>query len=137
MNLSNETQKSVKKLVRNWERVRAYFSQLPKKEDWLNDRESVIGHLWWDNPDLVWVLITDKEESYEGSQAQIGITKDGRIMWEYQSHCSCNSYEDSTGEGNGEFLPELSKKSYELNGIPYDWEHQIRENITKLLGPAK
>ena len=133
--MHKDTEKLISKLTKNWESVKSH--QVLKKEEYGSGRETVIGKLWWDNPDLIFVLVTDQEEGYNGSQAQVGITKDGRIRWEYQSHCSCNDYEDSMGDGDGDFVPELSKKSYELKGIPLDWEAQIRTNIEKLLEASK
>lgn len=120
----------IAKVIYHWDTIKA--KQVLKKEDYGSGRETVIGKLWWDNPNLIFVLVTDKEENYEGSQAQIGISKDGKLRWEYQSHCSCNDYEDSTELGK-EFKPELSKKCYELNSIPLDWEEQIKKNIKELL----
>jgi len=120
----------IEELVKNWDLIKS--KQVLKKEDFGSGRETIIGKLWWDNPDLIFVLITDQEEGYDGSQAQIGVSKDGKLRWEYQSHCSCNYYEDSSGLGE-EFVPELSKKSYELNSIPLDWEKIITGNIEKLL----
>ncbi len=127
---SKETATYVKKLVAKWDKVKA--TQVIKKEEYGAGRETVIGKLHWDNPDLIFVLVTDREEGYEGSQAQIGITKDGKVRWEYQSHCSCNSYEDSTGIGQ-EFDPKLSRKDYQLSEIPLDWDTIIKENIIKML----
>lgn len=123
MELAKETTDLISELKLNFEVI---------KNKQIKDKELDGLHLWWDNPNLIFVLITDEEEDYEGSQAQIGIAKDGSIRWEYQSHCSCNGYEDSNDEGK-EFLLELTKKSYELNSIPLDWEEQIRKNILKLL----
>ena len=130
MNLAQETKELITELVSNWDKVKS--SMVLKQEDYGAGKETRIGKLWWDNTDLIFVLVTDKEEGYEGSQAQIGISKEGGIRWEYQSHCSCNDYEDSSGTGIGaEF--DLTKKSYELASIPLDWEEQIRNNIKKLL----
>ena len=128
MNLAQETKELIAELVNNWDKVKT--SMVLKKEVYGAGTETRIGKLWWDNADLIFVLVTDEEEGYEGSQAQIGISKGGGIRWEYQSHCSCNGYEDSSGVGN-EF--NLTKKSYELASIPLDWEEQIRNNIKKLL----
>lgn len=128
MILQKQTQDSINKLIENWDYIKSKY--IFKKEDYGSGRDTAVGKLWWDNPKLIFVLITDNEESYEGSQAQIGITKDGKIRWEYQSHCSCNDYEDSNGEGKD---LDLTKKDYELNEIPLDWENQIQINIAKLL----
>jgi len=128
MNLAQETKELITELVNNWDKVKS--TMFLRKIDYGSGKETRIGNLWWDNADLIFVLVTDMEEGYEGSQAQIGISKEGGIRWEYQSHCSCNDYEDSSGLGN-EF--DLTKKGYELNAIPLDWEEQIRNNIKKLL----
>lgn len=85
----------------------------------------------WNNPHVIWVLATNNEEDYSGSQTQIGLTEKGKLVWEYQSHCSCNSYEDSE-QIPEEFL-KADLKSYELKEIPLDWEDKIRENIKLLL----
>ena len=92
---------------------------------------SPIDSFHWNNPNLIWLLTTNNEEGWEGSQTQIGMTRDARLVWEYQSHCSCDSYEDSTVIGN-EFPP-TTTKSFELNAIPLDWEAQIVKNLTNLL----
>lgn len=130
--MNDKTTKLISKLIKNWDTIKA--NQILKKEDYGSGRDTVIGKLWWDNPDLIFVLVTDQEEFYGGSQAQIGINKEGGVRWEYQSHCSCNDYEDSSGTGQ-DFIADigLTKKSYELNGIPLDWEIQIQNNIEKLL----
>lgn len=131
--LNKDTQKLIKKAVKNWEALRKDFSK-PTSSSYVADTESKIGILHWDNPNLLWVLITNNDEGYEGSQTQIGLAKDGRLMWEYQSHCSCNGYEHSSGEPNNDFCKDLEgKKSYELNGIPLDWETKIQENLKKIL----
>lgn len=128
MNLSKETQAAIKKILPKWEKIQLAFFQ-PKEKSW-EDMETPIGTLYWANPNILFLLTTHNEESYEGSQTQIGLSKDGRLMWEYQSHCSCNGYE--TSHDHGKEL-EVTKKTYELNDVPLDWEHQIRENIEKLL----
>jgi len=128
MQLQKETQKLVNKVVKNWETLKS--KEKLKKEDYGSEFTSVIGELYWDNPNCLWVLATQNEEGYDGSQTQIGLTKEGKIVWEYQSHCSCDGYYDSH-----EHLPELdlSKKNYELDKIPLDWENKIQENIKKIL----
>lgn len=128
--MSQETKQLIEQLTAKWDKIKSKY--VLSKEDYGSGRETLIGKLWWDNPNLIFVLVTDKEEGYDGSQAQIGISKDGKIRWEYQSHCSCYGYEDSDELGE-EFKPELSKKSYELREIPLDWENQIRKNIKKLI----
>lgn len=90
----------------------------------------MIGSLYWDNPNCLWILATSNEEGYEGNQTQLGLTKERKIVWEYQSHCSCNEYENSS-DPLEEF--DFEKKSYELNEIPIDWEKIVCENLKKIL----
>lgn len=132
MQLHKETQRLINELLLRWEEVKN--SYILKKDEYGSEREMKIGEIWWDNPNVIWVLVTGNDEGYEGSQTQVGLTKDGRLLWEYQSHCSCNYYEDSS-EIEAEFLTAIqdTKKSYELGSIPLDWETKIAENIKQLL----
>lgn len=128
MTPSKETQAAIKKILPKWEKIqRAFFN--PPENSW-DDIKTPIGNLYWLNPNILFLVTTNNEEGYDGRQTQIGLSKDGRIMWEYQSHCSCNGYELS--HEHGEEL-EVTKKTYELESVPLDWENQIRENINKLL----
>jgi len=52
--------------------------EVVKKESYGDGFESVIGSVYWDNPNLLWVLVTNNEEDYEGHQSQIGINKEGK-----------------------------------------------------------
>lgn len=94
--------------------------------------------LWWNNPNLIWVYVSDNEEDYEGSQEQVGLDKDGVLRWEFQSHCSCNYYEDTDGLPVefplAQSMVEVTKKSFRLNDIPEDWESIVKENLKKILG---
>ena len=116
MNIKEETQELIDRLVEKWDEVKS---------------KEIIGSTHWSNPNLIWVLVTDREEGYEGSQAQIGITRDGKIVWEYQSHCSCNGYEDTLGIP--EEFTEEDLKSYELEGLTEEWETRVTRNIKEML----
>jgi hypothetical protein len=85
----------------------------------------------WNNPNLLWLFATQDEEDYEGSQTQIGLARDGKLKWEFQSHCSCNDYEDSSELGVD--FPPTTMKSYELRTIPIDWEAEIEKNLKIIL----
>jgi len=133
--LAKETQELLAKLVKNWDAIRASF--IISKEDYGSQAETKIGRIWWDNPKLIWILSTKKEEDYEGSQSQVGVAKDGTLRWEYQSHCSCDDYED-TSELPAQFT-EDSLKSFDFTYTqpPLDWEKEMRENMIKLLESIK
>lgn len=89
----------------------------------------------WDNPNMIWLLVDAHDGGYDGHATQVGLTKEGKFMWEYQSHCSCNSFENSSGFGDGELAidAEVSKKSYELRDIPEDWAKIIKVNLEEIL----
>lgn len=131
MNISKKTQKAIDKAVESWEEIKTKHFPFDKKSEYGSEFDSVIGDIYWNNPNVIWVFATTNEEGYEGSQTQVGLTKDGKLVWEYQSHCSCNGYEDSE-QIPDEFL-KADLKRYELNDVPLDWEDKIRENIEILL----
>lgn len=90
----------------------------------------------WENPNLLWLLVNIEGGGYEASGNQVGLTKDGKLVWEYQSHCSCDSFEDSKApHGDGELCLgcEEKPKSYELNNLPNDWEKIIKVNLEEIL----
>lgn len=131
MNISKETIVAIEKAVKCWDEIKAKHFPFEKKGEYNSGFDSAIGHIYWNNPNVIWVLVTQNEEEYVGSQTQIGLTKEGKLVWQYQSHCSCNGYED-TNNTPEEFVKE-DLKSYELNEIPLDWEYKIRDNIKTLL----
>ncbi len=89
----------------------------------------------WNNPKILWLLIHSEDGSYDGSGEQIGLTIDGKFVWEYQSHCSCNGFEDSSGNGDGELALDFdtTKKSYELRNLPDDWKKIVKFNLEEIL----
>ena len=127
--MKKETQALIDEVVKNWDKIQMKFF-VGKRENEYDELKTPIGEIYWDNLNLIWVLTTSNGEDYDGSQTQIGINKEGKLKWEYQSHCSCDGYE--TSHERGEDFPEM-KQRYELNDIPQDWEEKITENIKKLL----
>lgn len=129
--LSQETQKLINQIVERWDEVRASF--VLSKEEYGTECETRIGHIWWDNPNLIWILVTNKKEGYEGSQSQVGLAKDGTLRWEYQSHCSCNDY-TNTNDLPEQFT-ESTLKSFDFTYTepPLSWEKEMRENMEKIL----
>ncbi len=128
MTLEKETEKLIARAVKKWSSLKKIQS---RRESHLDEFDSPTGHFFWDNPNILWLYCTGKEEGYEGSQTQIGLTKDGKLVWEFQSHCSCNSYKNTKEVGNE--WPEDVKKHYELSDIPKEWEAIIQYNFKKLL----
>jgi len=96
----------------------------------------IVGRLYWIIPDdVIWLYATNNEEDYEGSQTQIGIKKDGTIVWGYFSHCSCYGYEDYKGE-----IEELTEenlihtqKTYELENVDNNILNIIKSRIEEMI----
>jgi hypothetical protein len=88
----------------------------------------------WNNPELLWVFVNIEDGGWDGSGIQVGISKDGKIYWQYQSHCSCNDFGDSIGH-DGELCLGCDEKpkSYELNSIPDNWEEVVYGNLETIL----
>ncbi len=103
-----------------------------KKWDALKLLKDPLGAPHWENEKLLWVFLTQREEGYEGSQTQLGLRKDGVVVYEYQSHCSCNSYE--TSHEGGCPMPEDTTKSHELRDVPAEWKVIVAANIEKMIG---
>jgi len=105
----------------NFDKLRAKHNKVSDSEDdWdlhkIFKENPVVGREWaardenaehpylaWRTTDVLWVYIMREEWSYEGLCYQIGITRDGQFCYEYQDHCSCNWYENSTIEAVTKF----------------------------------
>ena len=133
MKLQLDTEKLIAKAVKNWDKLKRLG--VPKKESYSNYTitETPIGTTHWDNPNLLWLYITSSEEGYyEGSQSQIGLTKDGKLVYQFQSHCSYNSYEDNEDAGIPITADEIKSFNFTYK-IPKEWEAIIYFNLKKLL----
>ncbi len=90
----------------------------------------------WDNPNLLWVMVNVDGGGYEEYGNQVGVNRDGKLVWEYQSHCSCNEFEDSSGPvGHGELCLGCDEKakSYQLDELPDHWEAVVLANLEKIV----
>jgi hypothetical protein len=76
-------------------------------------------NLLWRTKEVFWVSAYERVESYEGSAIQIGISQDGKLVWEAQGHCSCYGWHNSERKEVKEFadFKEL------LNAIEPQYEH--------------
>jgi hypothetical protein len=81
-------------------------------------------NLLWRTPDVFWVNAYEYVESYEASAIQIGISREGKLVWESQGHCSCNGWSNSKLEETKTFVTfkEL------LDTVPRDYDHQAITN---------
>lgn len=85
----------------NWDKIKKIYNEFSLASDSSEAKENpVVGKLAWSNPDTVLWLeadLTNEQGDYEGSAEQYGIDKNGNLVWEYYSHCSCNWYSDYEG----------------------------------------
>jgi hypothetical protein len=122
--------------------IQEYFSSYKNKFN-KNEKDSnydytqnVIGKLFWICPDnVLWLYSTDNKEDYEGHQTQIGITREGKVVWGFFSHCSCYGYEDYKREF--EELKEENdihtEKVYELKDVDKDILKIINYRIKQIV----
>ena len=123
-------------------KISEYFSSYKSKfnrknkYDWASEvDEPVIGQIWWTVPDeVLWLYATNNSEGYEGSQTQIGIKKDGTLVWGYFSHCSCYNYSSYKGEVKELTEDNLihTQKYYELEKIDIGAMDLIKKRIKQI-----
>lgn len=130
-----ETKEMIAKVCENWA---MYKAKETKTDDYGTTLVKTLNGYTtaWENPNLLWLLVEIEDGSYDGSGCQVGLSKEGKLVWEYQSHCSCNGFEDTDGtNGHGELCLGCAKdkKSYALNMLPDEWEKIIKVNLEEIL----
>ena len=111
--------KITKKFKDNFEKIKLKYNGDISKGyfEWGNIKLPI--KLTWGIPqEVIWLYSTSRTEDYEGSQTQIGIDKEGKLMWGYFSHCSCYGYEDYNGDYKEFEDNEDTFKMYEMNEVP-------------------
>lgn len=88
-----------KEIIECWGSYKHKFNP-PKKNSWDADLRILGSVLYWTIPEeVIWLYSTNNsEDGYDGSQTQIGVTKEGKVVWGFFSHCSCYDYESYEGE---------------------------------------
>lgn len=124
-------EEALKKVAENWEKLKALEVRQSPGSTYDFDTETPIGKAYWSNDNLVWVYLTNNEEDYEGSQTYLGVRRDGTLVYEYQSHCSCDGYANTHVDGCP--MPDDTTKSYELNAVPAEWQVIVAANVEKML----
>lgn len=127
----------VTKIIEKWD----YYKSLeePDKREYSDSTtvKTINGYTAeFDNPNVLWLMIESEDGGYDGSSSQIGLNKNGKFIWEYQSHCSCYGFEDSDNpNGDGELALDydITKKTYELNHLNEDWKKIIKANLEEIL----
>ena len=127
-----------KKLQDRWEVAKAQFNKdIPSYETFENP---IVGKLWWQRPsDVLWLWSTNREEDYGGSQTQIGVKKDGTVMWGFHSHCSCNGYyDDECPSTLKDFVnQEETFKQYEFNEVTDEVVPIITKRLAQISAALK
>lgn len=136
--LTQEIDTLKKKVCKKWDFYKSKEQIIETGNDWGGSEVKTLNGYTtsWNNPNLLWLLVNVDGSGYEESGNQVGINKDGKIVWEYQSHCSCNSFGDTSNpHGDGELCLgcEEKPKSYELSQLPEDWEKIIKVNLEEIL----
>ncbi len=134
--MQEKTKNLISQLLPKWEEARSLQNRdIGKIDDYATQFSTINGTFSWNNSSLVMLADFVKGACYEEYGSIVGLSKDGKIMWEYQSHCSCNGFDNSSsadGEVRAEDLkPE--KKKFELNSLPDDWEEKIQDSMQLLL----
>lgn len=129
----------IKKVCAKWDYYKS--KEVTEREgDKYNASEvrTMNGHLTsWDNPNLLWLMVNVDGGGYEEYGNQVGLTKDGDLVWEYQSHCSCNGFADTKsphGDGTLCLGCDGGPKNFKLNSLPDEWEKIIKANLEQILG---
>lgn len=133
--LKPETKEVLERLTANWQKARDIQNRavLGRKSIYDTIVETVNGTFSWNNQSMVMLCDFIDGGGYESYGSIVGLRNDGVLVWEYQSHCSCNDFGDSTQANELLIEDTLSKKSCELNSIPDDWEDKIYASAKKLL----
>ena len=121
-----------KKFVSHFEKYKIEYNQFGK-DVYDMEKRPIVGKLTWNNPvDILWLYSTKNSEGYEGSQTQIGIKKDGTVVWGYFSHCSCYGYESYTGDYKEFEDKEDTFKAYEMENVDKDILNILKTRIQSM-----
>jgi hypothetical protein len=117
-----------KKIIECWSSYKNKFNK-KSKNTWESSSDILVNNLYWVVPEeVIWLYATNNEEDYDDcSQTQIGVTKEGKIVWGFFSHCSCYGYEDYKGD-----FEELKEDNLIHTEKYYEMEN-VDKNVLKLL----
>lgn len=123
-------------IVKNWDKIPDNFKQdIRNKYGWTDYQKNNLNGL--PDEDHIVVLLVDRqkpsvEADYSFNEERIGVTKSGKIIWGFDSGCSCPSpWDDSYPE-----CYEVSEgwKQFTLNakGFDEDWLKECEEQFAKI-----
>jgi len=98
---------------------------------------------YWEETDggkyrVVWLLNRQKpsvEASYSFDEERLGITSDGRIIWGFDSGCSCPSPWSASDFGDDSYKTTNTYKEFfiQLPDFDTDWDKESVEKIDEIL----
>lgn len=132
-------EKIVKKIVKNWDKIPDEYKKDLKPNSYYSDKGEIPGLKKEEH--FVVLLINRQKPSvipaYSFDEERIGITKTGKIIWGYDSGCSCPSpWHDnypscySVSKEWKEF--ELSKKNFDP-----DWKEECEKKAEEIMSKIK
>lgn len=131
-------EQKLKKLVKNWDKIPDEFKSNLKP----NNYSQQIGNLKMEEHFVILLLDRQKPSvaaSYDFDEERIGITKTGKIVWGFDSGCSCPSPWDDSYPGCYEVSKDWKEFEVKLSDFDVDVIKEIEEKIavieSKLLIP--
>ena len=101
-----------------------------------------IPEKFWEETDggmykVIWLLDRQKpsvEANYSFDMERLGITNDGRIIWGFDSGCSCPSPFSSSDFGDTKYSTNTYKEFFiKLPDFDRDWEKESEAKIDEIL----
>lgn len=115
---------------------------MKKKFEKLLKNIGKIPEKFWQETDggmykVVWLLDRQKpsvEADYSFDEERLGITNDGRIIWGFDSGCSCPQPWSSSDFGDKNYSTSTYKEFFiKLPEFDLDWEKESTAKIDKIL----
>lgn len=92
--------------------------------------------------EVVWLLNRQKpsvQEDYSFDEERLGITKTGKIIWGFDSGCSCPSPWSNYDYGDDKYLTAPTYKEFIITNPSFDgdWEDASSKEMDVILGEIK
>lgn len=107
---------------------------------------SNIPEKYWSTTDgrmyrVVWLLDRQKpsvESYYDFDEERLGITSDGRIIWGFDSGCSCPTPWSNSDYGDDNYRTTTYKEFFiDLPSFDNDWDKESSNKIDEILSCIK
>ncbi len=116
-----------------------------KIEELLGKIDKIPKELWRETAGgmykVIWLLDRQKpsvEADYSFDEERLGITSDGRVIWGFDSGCSCPSPWSGSDFGDKNYNTNTYKEFFiKLPDFDTDWEKESVTEIDKILSCTK